>query len=247
MIKLLTKAYRFYNFYSSVDKYLLRRAVRKLLAKRRAYNQVLEIGAGTAMMKSLITEQSDIGQHLLSDVEQSDTADVVCDAQNMPFDKASFDLLLAFEVLEHIPDADAFFSEAQRVLTVDGELLLSVPFIYGRHDFQDFHRWTPQGLRQTFTRHGLEVQNINERGGTALAINRLFVNFIHDRMGATKKGWRAKGLGKTGYFGVMTAVLVPVTVLSWFALAFDVVFDRNSANPIGYVLIGTKQGTKVEA
>jgi SAM-dependent methyltransferase len=247
MIKLLTQAYRFYNFYSSVDKYLLRRAVGKLLAKRRAYDQVLEIGAGTAMMKSLITQQSDIGRYLLSDVEESDTADVVCDAQNMPFDKASFDLLLAFEVLEHIPDPDAFFSEIERVLTPDGEVLLSVPFIYGRHDFQDFHRWTPQGLRQLFEKHGLGVQNIIERGGTALAINRLFVNFIHDRMRATKKGWRAKGLGKKVYFAVMTAALIPVTILSWFALVFDIVFDRNSANALGYVVIAQKQGAKAEA
>jgi hypothetical protein len=128
MIKLLTQAYRFYNFYSSIDKFLLRRAVRKLLAKRRSYDQALEIGAGTA-----------------------------------------------------------------------------------------------------------------------LAINRLFVDFIHDRMGATEKGWRAQGLAKKVYFCLMTAALVAVTVLSWLALAFDVVFDRNPANSTGYVLIGSKQGTKVEA
>ena len=130
MIKLLTQAY---SFYSSVDKSLRRRAVRKLLAKRRSYDQALEI---------------------------------------------------------------------ERVLTPEGEVLISVPFICGRHDFQDFHRWTPQGLRQLFEKHGLKVQNSIGRGATALAINRLFVNFIH---------------------------------------------DRNSANSIGYGLIGTKHGAKVEA
>jgi ubiquinone/menaquinone biosynthesis C-methylase UbiE len=46
------------------------------------------------------------------------------DAQSMPFADASFDLMLLYEAIYYIPDAQAFIQEAHRVLRPDGKLII---------------------------------------------------------------------------------------------------------------------------
>lgn len=47
------------------------------------------------------------------------------DAQRMPFADASFDLLVLFEALYYLPDADGFMRECRRVLGPGGTVLIS--------------------------------------------------------------------------------------------------------------------------
>ncbi len=54
------------------------------------------------------------------------------DLTQLSFPDASFDLLLTFDVLEHIADYRAAFSECSRVLRSGGKMLFSVPFDAGR-------------------------------------------------------------------------------------------------------------------
>ncbi len=50
---------------------------------------------------------------------------MVCDLeQERPFADEYFDLLSAFFLLEHIEDAEHFFSEAYRILKPQGQLLI---------------------------------------------------------------------------------------------------------------------------
>lgn len=49
------------------------------------------------------------------------------DATALPFPDASFDRVMASEVLEHIPDDEAAFSELARVLRPGGTLAITVP------------------------------------------------------------------------------------------------------------------------
>jgi SAM-dependent methyltransferase len=72
---------------------------------------------------------------------------VACDLwASLPFADGSFDLVLAGEVLEHMPFPDTLLEEISRVLTPDGVLVGSVPnafrlknrlrFLFGR-PFED--------------------------------------------------------------------------------------------------------------
>lgn len=51
------------------------------------------------------------------------------DATRLTFENASFDCLLSFEVLEHIPDFRAALREARRVLREGGRFYFTAPFI----------------------------------------------------------------------------------------------------------------------
>jgi GT2 family glycosyltransferase/SAM-dependent methyltransferase/glycosyltransferase involved in cell wall biosynthesis len=49
------------------------------------------------------------------------------DAQVLPFSSASFDLIVSFETLEHVPEPERMLSELRRVLRDDGILVVSTP------------------------------------------------------------------------------------------------------------------------
>jgi SAM-dependent methyltransferase len=71
-----------------------------------------------------------------------------------------FDLVCAFEVLEHIEDDVAAVSEWRQVLTPAGSILLSVPAWPGRFGAGDtlvghYRRYTPDQLDLTLSRAGL--------------------------------------------------------------------------------------------
>jgi ubiquinone/menaquinone biosynthesis C-methylase UbiE len=51
----------------------------------------------------------------------------VASATSMPFADASFDLITAFEVIEHLEDWNRFVAEAARALTPEGVALISTP------------------------------------------------------------------------------------------------------------------------
>lgn len=57
------------------------------------------------------------------------------------------DLLLSFQVLEHVRDLAPYFAEARRVLRSDGHMILSThgTWLYHPHP-EDHRRWTREGL-----------------------------------------------------------------------------------------------------
>jgi SAM-dependent methyltransferase len=71
---------------------------------------------------------------------------------------ASCDLVLSFQVLEHVRDLDLYFAEARRILRPGGKLLLSThgTWLYHPHP-RDCRRWTEEGLRWDITRNGFAI------------------------------------------------------------------------------------------
>jgi len=51
----------------------------------------------------------------------------VAGAEALPFPDQSFDLIVAFEVIEHLDDARALLAEARRVMTPAGQFIVSTP------------------------------------------------------------------------------------------------------------------------
>lgn len=81
----------------------------------------------------------------------------------LPFADASFDLVVACDVIEHVEDDRRVFSELRRVLKPGGRLIFSVPLHPARWTEFDAcvghaRRYPPAKLRAILADHGLEVE-----------------------------------------------------------------------------------------
>jgi SAM-dependent methyltransferase len=72
---------------------------------------------------------------------------------------SSADLVLSFQVLEHVRDVGRYLGEAHRILRDDGWLILSThgSWLYHPHP-EDHRRWTRQGLLAELAAYGFETE-----------------------------------------------------------------------------------------
>ena len=87
------------------------------------------------------------------------------DGRHLPFRSASIDLVVAFDVLEHIDDDDRAVAEIHRVLRVGGSALIAVPCdmrLWSAHDVAVGHvrRYTRDTLRTVLENGGLRIERL---------------------------------------------------------------------------------------
>jgi SAM-dependent methyltransferase len=87
------------------------------------------------------------------------------DATNLPAGAATFDLVTAFDVIEHIEDDYLAAAEIRRVLRPGGTLLVTVPCdmrLWSAHDVAGHHfrRYDRAGLTRAISKAGLVVDEL---------------------------------------------------------------------------------------
>jgi len=105
------------------------------LIKDIPYNNVLEIGCGSGELSRYLKNYIGI------DISER-TPFIVGDAQNLPFEDNSFDLILLLDLLEHTDDK-IVLSEVYRVLKPNGYVIITVPtfmFLWSQHDIDNHHK-----------------------------------------------------------------------------------------------------------
>ncbi len=88
------------------------------------------------------------GRFLATDLRVLPTVDFTSDASALPLADGSVDLVLALELIEHVPEPATVLREIARVLRPGGTVILSVPSTVPRHDDHDYWRFTAQGLEK---------------------------------------------------------------------------------------------------
>ena len=121
--------------------------------------KVLDVGCGTRPYETLFDASEYIGLELDTEYARSlGKADSFYDGKAFPFDDAGFDAVVCNQVLEHVFEPDAFLKEITRVLKENGQVLLTVPFVWDEHEQpRDFARYSSFGLQALLKRNGLEV------------------------------------------------------------------------------------------
>lgn len=126
-------------------KKLTRKELEKFLARYVFDGKVLDIGAGGSSYHKFFPNR------ITLDVDETRKPDIVGDAQKLPFEDNSFEMILCTEVLEHIPDPVMAIKEMKRVLKPEGKLVLSTRFVFPIHDAPgDYWRFTKYGLLKLF-------------------------------------------------------------------------------------------------
>lgn len=105
---------------------------RYLFASRLSrYRRVLDVGAGAGYGSELLGQGAksivalDCAADALSLVPVADR--VQASAAQLPFGPNAFDLVVAFEVIEHLAEWAEFLREARRVMAPGGQLIVSTP------------------------------------------------------------------------------------------------------------------------
>ncbi|HUG39954.1 MAG TPA: class I SAM-dependent methyltransferase [Longimicrobiales bacterium] len=130
---------------------------------------VLDLGCGDSPYRAEILARADayIGVDWPESPHGLGNVDVLASlAAPLPFRDAAADTIVAFQVLEHLPEPQAFLSECRRVLRPGGFLCLTVPFMWGVHEApHDYFRFTRYGLTHLLRRSGFAQMQIRENTG----------------------------------------------------------------------------------
>ena len=122
---------------------LLERCIRSKLVGVKG--KVLVIGAGCDPYKSLLPNAQSV---LVTDIDdQLGLMDEIVDAHELPYNDNSFDAVIAIEVFEHLHTPALALQECHRVLSPNGLLIFSIPFMFHVHgDPSDYQRFTRHGI-----------------------------------------------------------------------------------------------------
>lgn len=144
--------------------------------------EVLDIGCGVGPLRPFLPREGfrivgiDLSPELTAVARQNYDDAIILDVDtSWPFEDASFDVVHAGAIMEHVPDWHAPLNEANRVLQDGGLLVISVPnlrywkevrrLLMGRQphwltDMQHVHGYTPGFLKGLVELHGFDVGNI---------------------------------------------------------------------------------------
>jgi len=97
--------------------------------------KLVEIGSGGGFAKQIIPDI------ITSDVIELPHCDMLFSACDMPFEDNSVSGIFMLDVLHHIPCAEKFFTEAERVLVPGGEIFMTEPAntVFSRWVYQNLH------------------------------------------------------------------------------------------------------------
>ena len=131
--------------------------------------RILDVGCGTGANLILLSkygdaEGVDVSEDALAFCRERGLDKVKLGAgEELPYEDGTFDLVTAFDVVEHMDDDLAGLSEMRRVLRPGGRVLLFVPtfmFLWGLQDDVSNHRRRyrlPQ-LRKVLEQAGFEIE-----------------------------------------------------------------------------------------
>ncbi len=164
-----------------------------------------------------------------SSIHPNNFLDIACDLNKpLPFDDQQFDTILLSDVLEHIQDPALLWHEMQRILKVDGNLVLNVPFFYKIHEApSDYYRYTEFALERFARQNGLSILVLVPIGGLPEILADL----------------TAKAFKKAPLFGTFMTILIQ-QLCKWFInTSAGKKISKKTAErfPLGYFLVAQKK------
>jgi SAM-dependent methyltransferase len=179
--------------------------------------RILDFGCGTGAMLTHLrrlgtVEGVDGDERAIGFCRSRGESNVhLLESDDLPFEDESFDLVTAFDVLEHIADDRGALAEIRRVLRPGGTLMITVPayqWMWGPHDEINDHkrRYSSAEIESKITAAGLELDRLTHFNTLLLpviAAVRLLRKRLPDRSPRSDFGLGARGPAN----GILAAVL----------------------------------------
>lgn len=162
--------------------------------------RILEIGCGSGGMLNHLIDQGyrvegvDIDEAMLARALETHGPLPIRKVEGtaLPYDDHAFDVVLSFDVFEHIDDTDAHLAEVARVLKPRGCYLLQSPnkwtnTVFETIRWRSFTRWRVQHcslhsyfqFKRVFRKHGFGIEFVPVR-----TVNEYFKAKVHAYLGA---------------------------------------------------------------
>lgn len=140
---------------------------------------LLDVGTGQGQFFELYHRFKTVG----IDFRPFSSVQVVADiTKRLPFQGGSFDVVVASNTLEHIPNTEEALAELHRVLKPGGLLLVTIPFLMRIHQKPyDFNRYTHYKLLWLFRRalfKDIETSALSEPVEVYRSIQRHFFSYV---------------------------------------------------------------------
>jgi len=136
---------KFFNDNASIyfaNKYFLKKRSDFIKNFTSESNRILEVGIGTGDLAKHYSNGfvtgCDISQKMIdrAQIVLPESILKVCDAEDLQYDSASFDILVASEIIYYLANPQNFLNEANRVLKSGGKLIL----IWGNINFNFIYK-----------------------------------------------------------------------------------------------------------
>lgn len=181
--------------YDNLESFIIRKEILKAVEDviPQLHGKILDSGCGSMPYKKMILSNQKVQSYVGLDIEaglnyEDVKPDFLWDGSIMPFEDECFDVVISTEVLEHVPNPDAYLIEVKRVLKPGGIFFFTVPFLMSLHEVpHDYYRYTPFALEMIFKRVGFEAVKITPRGGYNAAVGQMLGLWVNMHLWGKKK------------------------------------------------------------
>jgi SAM-dependent methyltransferase len=143
--------------------------------------RLLDFGCGSKPYRQLFTIDEYIGIDFENEghTHDDENIDKYYDGKTIPFEDASFDSVLSTEVFEHVFNLDEVLSELNRVLKMNGKMLITCPFVWIEHEVPyDYARYTKFALEHIFKKHHFKTVSFEKSGNFVTTITQLYILYF---------------------------------------------------------------------
>ncbi|MEN3977219.1 class I SAM-dependent methyltransferase [Emcibacter sp. SYSU 3D8] len=129
------------------------------------HHRLLDIGCGSMPYRVLFQDR--VSEYVGCDQYPRNATVVGCPADDLSFPDESFDSVVCFQVLEHVPEPWRVLDEASRVLKARGLAIVTVPFLFPYHSSPgDYYRYTHEGIQAMSARSGFDIVEVDPQCAT---------------------------------------------------------------------------------
>lgn len=195
--------------------YISRYDINKVLKsiKCNKNDKILDIGCGNKPYLKYFSN-SQIYHGLEITTNKNNKADFYYDGKSFPFENCSYTKILCTQVLEHVPDPNLFLKEIYRILSKNGELIITVPLIWDEHEVPyDFQRYTSYGIKKILSDNDFTILKFQKLSKGFVGLMQLIINFLY------KKIYRNKIL-------LIITNIAAFSVFTYIAIFFKFIFNK---------------------